>query len=102
MNATFNWPGNPGLGKKLLFLTLLPLLVTAIGIALMAAYWTNSYSDRQLYMKVSADLAVANNVLQLMQNDQLNTLRQVSDSYQLQPYLSSGQQPQLADGWLCW
>ncbi|WP_051559792.1 sensor histidine kinase [Marinobacterium jannaschii] len=87
MNRLLKWPGNRSLRNKLLFLTLLPLLVTAIGIAIMAAYWTNSYSDRQLYMKVSADLAVTDSFLQLVQKEQLATLRQIAGSYRVYPHL---------------
>lgn len=78
------------LQHKLLLLTLLPLALTAIGFALMAAYWTTSYSDRQLYMKVSADLSVANGSLQIMQQEQLDTLLQLGNSYEFRTNLQLG------------
>jgi len=75
------------LRHKLLLLTLLPLALTAVGFAMMAAYWTTSYSDRQLYMKVSADLSVAQGTLEIMQQEQLSTLNQLASSYEFRTNL---------------
>lgn len=84
---------------KLLLLTVLPLAATAIGFSLMAAYWTSSYSDRQLYMKVSADLSVAQGTLNILENEQLDTIKQFSNTYEfrtnLQKSYSLGIQKQL-------
>jgi len=78
---------NRTLRHKLLLLTLLPLLLTAIGFAIMAAYWTASYTDRQLYMKVSADLSVASGTLNFMQQEQQNILLQLGNSYEFRTNL---------------
>lgn len=72
---------------KLLLLTLLPLAFTALSLMLLAGYWTSSYSDRQLYMKVSADLSVAKGTLDFMQQAQLNTLVQLNNSYEFRTNL---------------
>lgn len=78
---------NSSLQHKLLLLTLLPLALTAAGFALMAGYWTSSYTDRQLYMKVSADLSVANGTLNIMQKEHENTLTQLASSYEFRTNL---------------
>jgi len=83
---------NSSLRNKLLLLTLLPLILTAIGFVIMAAYWASSYTDRQLYMKVSADLAVAQGTLDIMQQEQLNTLTQLAGSYEFRTNLQLGDQ----------
>ncbi len=87
MIRRFAWMEHNSLRRKLLFLTLVPLGLTAIGVALMVAYWSSSYGDRQLYMKVSADLAVAQGTLEIMQQDQLNTLIQLANGYQFRTSL---------------
>ena len=58
----------------------------------MAAYWASSYTDRQLYMKVSADLAVAQGTLDIMQQEQLNALNQLAGSYEFRTNLQLGDQ----------
>lgn len=73
--------------NKLLLLTLFPLAFTALSLMLLAGYWTSSYSDRQLYMKVSADLSVAKGTLDFMQQQQLDTLVQLSNSYEFRTNL---------------
>ncbi len=83
---------NGSLRHKLLLLTLLPLALTAAGFALMAGYWTSSYTDRQLYMKVSADLSVANGTLNIMQQAHKNTLIQLANSYEFRTNLLLGNQ----------
>ena len=83
---------NSSLRNKLLVLTLLPLALTALGFVIMAAYWASSYTDRQLYMKVSADLAVAQGTLDIMQQEQLNALNQLAGSYEFRTNLQLGDQ----------
>ena len=83
---------NSSLRNKLLLLTLLPLILTAFGFVIMAAYWASSYTDRQLYMKVSADLAVAQGTLDIMQQEQLNALNQLAGSYEFRTNLQLGDQ----------
>ncbi|MGY8871659.1 MAG: sensor histidine kinase [Pseudomonadales bacterium] len=78
---------NSSLRNKLLLLTLAPLILTAIGFVIMAAYWASSYTDQQLYMKVRADLSVAKGTLDIMQQEQLNTLTQLAGSYEFRTNL---------------
>ena len=66
---------------KLLLLIVIPLLLTALGFSIMAAYWTSSYTDKQLYMKVSADLSVAQGTLDILQREQMNVLAQLANGY---------------------
>lgn len=72
---------------KLLTLILIPILLTFAALIGLTAYWTTTYSDRQLYMKVASDLAVARSTLQLMQERQLERLEQLSHTLVLHPYL---------------
>ena len=78
---------NSSLRNKLLLLTLAPLILTAVGFVMMSVYWTSSYTDRQLYMKVSADLSVAQGTLDIMQQEQLNTLTQLASSFEFRTNL---------------
>ncbi|WP_028468919.1 sensor histidine kinase [Neptunomonas japonica] len=78
---------NSSLRNKLLLLTLAPLILTAIGFVIMAAYWASSYTDQQLYMKVRADLSVAKGTLDIMQQEQLNVLTQLAGSYEFRTNL---------------
>lgn len=73
---------------KLLTLILLPILLTFAALIGLTAYWTATYSDRQLYMKVASDLAVARSTLQMMQDRQLEQLEQLSHTLSLHPYLN--------------
>ncbi|SIS96223.1 sensor histidine kinase [Neptunomonas antarctica] len=83
---------NSSLRNKLLLLTLAPLILTAIGFVMMTVYWTSSYTDRQLYMKVRADLAVAQGTLDIMQQQQLDALSQLASSYEFRTNLQWGNQ----------
>jgi two-component system NtrC family sensor kinase len=83
------------LRHKLLLLTLLPLALTALGFAVMSAYWTSSYTDRQLYMKVSADLSVANGTLKFMQQEQIDTLEQLANGFEFRTNLQLGDNREL-------
>ncbi|MCD8514014.1 MAG: cache domain-containing protein [Nitrincola sp.] len=69
-------------------LILLPILLTFAALIGLTAYWTATYSDRQLYMKVASDLAVARSTLQMMQDRQLEQLEQLSHTLSLHPYLN--------------
>ena len=68
---------------KLLALTLLPIALTLVVLGALTVYWTSTYTDRQLYMKVAADLAVAQGTLNRMQEGQLERLRQLSNAWQV-------------------
>lgn len=67
----------------------------------MAAYWTSSYTDRQLYMKVSADLSVAQGTLAILKREQLDALNQLANGYEFRTNLLNnyrqGMQNQLID-----
>ncbi|MDR9468694.1 cache domain-containing protein [Marinospirillum sp.] len=78
---TAPWRGS--VKGKLLALTLLPILLTLGVLALLTAYWTSTYTDRQLYMKVAADLSVAQGSLNIMQERQLERLVQLSNAWQV-------------------
>lgn len=80
---------------KLLTLILLPIVLTFAALIGLTAYWTATYSDRQLYMKVASDLAVARSTLQLMQDRQLERLEQLSHTLRLHPYLTNNETPAL-------
>lgn len=86
---------NNSLRHKLLLLTLLPLAVTALAFAAMSAYWTSNYTDRLLYMKVTADLSVAKGTLTFMQNEQIDTLQQLANSLEFRTNLQLGDSREL-------
>ncbi|WP_158774337.1 sensor histidine kinase [Cobetia sp. L2A1] len=52
------------LRRRLLLLTLAPLVILLLALVGLTAYWTTAYTDRQLYMNVRGDLDVASRVLQ--------------------------------------
>ncbi|MDH2297493.1 cache domain-containing protein [Cobetia sp. 29-18-1] len=52
------------LRRRLLLLTLAPLLALMLALVGLTAYWTTAYTDRQLYMNVRSDLDVASRTLQ--------------------------------------
>lgn len=66
---------------KLLTLTLLPIFLTLAALLGLTAYWTTTYTDRHLYMKVAADLAVARSTLDMMQERQLERLVQMANAW---------------------
>lgn len=86
---------NSSLRNKLLLLTLAPLILTALGFVVMSAHWTSSYTDQQLYMKVSADLSVAQGTLDIMQQEQLNTLTQLASSFEFRTNLQLDNQREI-------
>ncbi|MGS0465823.1 hypothetical protein ACU8V3_00495 [Cobetia marina] len=66
------------LRRRLLVLTLAPLLLLLLALVGLTAYWTTAYTDRQLYMNVRSDLDVASRTLQRQHQrlrDGLETLR---------------------------
>lgn len=82
---------------KLLTLTLLPILLTLGVLALLTAYWTSTYTDRQLYMKVAADLSVAQGSLNIMKERQLERLVQLSNAWQVHDDLVQRDEQQLKE-----
>lgn len=81
---------------KLLTLTLIPIVLTLLALIGLTAYWTSSYVNRQLYMKVAADLSVARSTLQMMQNRQLERLQQLSNAWHVHKNLTDEQRPLLS------
>ncbi|MGZ9899825.1 sensor histidine kinase [Shewanella gaetbuli] len=66
---------------RLLILTLLPILLTLVSLVFITIYWNISYTSKQLFMKVKADLAVAENTLNQVQNRQEQQLAHVANSW---------------------
>ncbi|QBF84883.1 HAMP domain-containing protein [Shewanella maritima] len=71
---------------RLLVLTLLPILLTLVSLVFITIYWNISYTGQQLFMKVKADLAVANNTLLQVQQEQQQQLVNISHSWEFHTY----------------
>lgn len=69
---------------RILILTLLPILLTLVSLVFITIYWNISYTGKQLFMKVKADLTVANNTLVAVQNTQEKQLELVQASWEFQ------------------
>ncbi|MCL1047352.1 cache domain-containing protein [Shewanella electrodiphila] len=69
---------------RILILTLLPILLTLISLVFITIYWNISYTGKQLFMKVKADLTVATNTLEQVQKQQEIQLLNVSKSWDFQ------------------
>jgi len=69
---------------RLLILTLLPILLTLVSLVFITIYWNISYTSQQLFMKVKADLTVAENTLEQVQNRQEQQLVHVANSWAFQ------------------
>ncbi|WP_299802916.1 ATP-binding protein [uncultured Shewanella sp.] len=69
---------------RILILTLLPILLTLVSLVFITIYWNISYTGKQLFMKVKADLTVANSTLVTVQTNQENQLELVMESWQFQ------------------
>ncbi len=67
---------------KLLILVLVPLLLLAPTLLVLAAHWSWNYTYKQLFFKVNTDLSVAHDIFQRIQTDHLQTLRSVAGSYE--------------------
>lgn len=65
---------------RILILTLLPILLTLVSLVFITIYWNISYTGKQLFMKVKADLTVASNTLISVQEKQENQLELVRAS----------------------
>ncbi|WP_434953358.1 sensor histidine kinase [Shewanella sp. HL-SH4] len=77
---------------RLLILTLLPILMTLISLVFITIYWNISYTSQQLFMKVKADLSVAENTLQQVQIRQEQQLVHLANSWAFQTAFSQLQQ----------
>ncbi|MCL1095399.1 sensor histidine kinase [Shewanella kaireitica] len=69
---------------RILILTLLPILLTLVSLVFITIYWNISYTGKQLFMKVKADLTVANNTLDSVQTIQEKRLELVMKSWNFQ------------------
>ncbi|MCL1138261.1 sensor histidine kinase [Shewanella pneumatophori] len=69
---------------RILILTLLPILLTLVSLVFITIYWNISYTGKQLFMKVKADLTVANSTLITVQDNQENQLQLVMESWPFQ------------------
>nr|WP_283104088.1 HAMP domain-containing sensor histidine kinase [Shewanella gelidimarina] len=69
---------------RILILTLLPILLTLVSLVFITIYWNISYTGKQLFMKVKADLTVANNTLISVQTIQEKQLELVMESWAFQ------------------
>ncbi|MGL4474296.1 MAG: sensor histidine kinase [Shewanella sp.] len=69
---------------RILILTLLPILLTLVSLVFITIYWNISYTGQQLFMKVKADLAVAQNTLSSLQTRQAAQLQNVVSSWAFQ------------------
>jgi two-component system NtrC family sensor kinase len=69
---------------RILFLTLLPILLTLVSLVFITIYWNVIYTGKQLFMKVNADLVVANSTLLQVQKRQQDRLGSISDSWDFQ------------------
>lgn len=69
---------------RILVLTLLPILLTLVSLVFITIYWNISYTGKQLFMKVKADLSVAQNSLQQVQQRQEMQLEKVMTSWTFQ------------------
>ncbi|MBO1271100.1 cache domain-containing protein [Shewanella sp. 4t3-1-2LB] len=69
---------------RILILTLLPILLTLVSLVFITIYWNISYTGKQLFMKVKADLTVAINTLSSVQDHQEKQLERVMHSYEFQ------------------
>lgn len=69
---------------RILVLTLLPILLTLVSLVFITIYWNISYTGKQLFMKVKADLTVARNTLVAVQAKQEEQLKQVMVSWEFQ------------------
>ena len=69
---------------RILILTLLPILLTLVSLVFITIYWNISYTGQQLFMKVKADLTVANNTLISVQESQEKQLELVMESWPFQ------------------
>ncbi|HET8790031.1 MAG TPA: cache domain-containing protein [Modicisalibacter sp.] len=82
MKALRRWLG-ASIRRRLFWLACAPLLLMLVALVGLTAYWTNTYSDRQLYMKVRSDLAVAQRVLDGLVAQQHARLAELARSHAL-------------------
>lgn len=81
--AKWPWFMRSSIRIKILGLSLAPLALTLATLIAMTSYWVNSYSTDLLDRKVRADLSVAEGMLNILQEQDLSNLKQLSLSQQL-------------------
>lgn len=69
---------------RILILTLVPILLTLVSLVFITIYWNISYTGKQLFMKVKADLTVAKNTLEESQVHQAQQLEYIMNSWTFQ------------------
>ncbi|MBY6187384.1 cache domain-containing protein [Marinobacter hydrocarbonoclasticus] len=74
---------------RLLVLMLLPVLVTLASLVFITIYWNVTYTGKQLFMKVRADLAVAQGVLANQAEAQERALRQTQHAWDFTQLIQS-------------
>ncbi|SDI30323.1 two-component system, NtrC family, sensor kinase [Ferrimonas sediminum] len=74
---------------RLLVLMLLPVLLTLASLVFITIYWNVSYTGSQLFMKVRADLGVAQGVILEQLNDQEQVISQVQSAWRLKSLLGA-------------
>ncbi|GLP97545.1 sensor histidine kinase [Paraferrimonas sedimenticola] len=74
---------------RLILLTSLPIILTLLSLVVITIYWNVSYTGKQLFMKVKADLAVASNTLNAQQQTQTQQLNALRNSYDFHRYFSA-------------
>ncbi|KXS37895.1 MAG: two-component system, NtrC family, sensor kinase [Halomonadaceae bacterium T82-2] len=82
--------------RRLLWLAFAPLVLLILALTALTAYWTSTYNDRQLYMKVRADLAVASRVLDGLSQRQQARLEELGHSHALASALNGQSTQSLA------
>ena len=75
---------------KLLALTLFPILLVMPVVLLAALYWGSSFSYQQLFMKVTTDLSVSDDVFRRIRQDYLGELARLGESYTFRKALEGG------------
>ncbi len=66
---------------KLLLLVLFPILLVIPLTLALAIYWSNAFTYEQLLMKVTTDLAVANDIFERIQQDYIQRLGNLGESH---------------------
>lgn len=83
--------------RRLLWMACMPLLLFSLALVGLSHYWTSTYSDRQLYMKVGADLTVASRLLDSLLDQQRARLAELAGSHALTTALKGTGTLPLAD-----
>ncbi len=78
------------LRHKLLLLVLFPILLVLPLTLGLAVYWSNKTTYEQLFIKVNTDLSVAQDVFARIQQDYLDELGRLSESYAFRTNLFAG------------